>query len=203
MKLAYSPASPYARKAVVVLHETGQIDDVEVYLGSGTPFEPNLASVQKNPLGKIPALERPDGVALYDSRVICAFLDDRAGGKLLPSGARRWETLTLEATGDGIMDAALLITYEARFRPIELQMEQWTDAQWAKVTRACSALNTRWMSHLAGPLDMGQISVACALGYLDLRHDARGWRQGHDALAAWFETFSERASMQASKPPAA
>lgn len=203
MKLAYSPASPYARKVVVVLHETGQVDDVELYEGAGTPFAPNLETVQKNPLGKIPALERPDGVTLYDNRVICAFLDDRSGGALMPDGARRWETLTLEATGDGIMDAALLITYEGRLRPADMQMEQWTDAQWDKVVQACSALNTRWMSHLAGPLDMGQIAVGCALAYLDFRHDARGWRKGHDALAAWYETFSERASMQASQPPAA
>lgn len=203
MKLAFNPASPYARKVAVVLHETGQLDDVEFSEVVLSPLAPDAETAQKNPLGKIPALERPDGVTLYDSRVICAFLDERAGSGLIPSGARRWETLTLEATGDGIMDAALLVTYEARLRPAELQMEPWTDAQWDKIMQACTALNTRWMSHLAGPLDMGQISVGCALAYLDFRHDARGWRKGHDALAAWYETFSARASMQASRPPEA
>lgn len=203
MKLAFSPASPYARKVKVLLLETNQIDDVEMVEGSGTPIAPNAQTVQKNPLGKLPALERDEGPSLYDSRVICAFLDDRAGGKLYPSGNRRWETLTLEATGDGIMDAALLITYEGRLRPEDKQMSEWTDAQWAKIAKTCSVLNARWMSHLAGPLDMGQIAVACALGYLDFRHGARNWRKGNDALAAWFEEFSQRPSMQASMPPAA
>jgi glutathione S-transferase len=201
MKLAYSPASPYVRKVMVLLQETGQLDAVELVEGSGTPLAPNLETVQKNPIGKIPALERPDGATLYDSRVICAFLDDRAGGKLYPSGARRWETLTLEATGDGIMDAALLMTYEGRLRPEELRMDAFVDAQFAKVTQACSALNTRWMSHLAGPLDMGQVAVACALGYVDFRHGHRDWRTGHDGLAKWYETFSERASMKDTRPP--
>lgn len=203
MKLAYSPASPYVRKVMVLLHETGQLDDVALDDGSGTPLAPNAQTVQKNPIGKIPALQRPDGATLYDSRVICAFLDVRAGDKLYPSGTRRWETLTLEATGDGIMDAALLMTYEGRMRPAELQMSEWVDAQYGKVEQACAALNTRWMSHLAGPLDMGQVAVACALGYVDFRHAHRDWRKGNDALAKWFETFSQRSSMQATMPPSA
>lgn len=202
MKLAYSPASPYVRKVMILLHETGQLDDVELIDGSGTPLAPNAETVQKNPLGKIPALERPDGATLYDSRVICAFLDARAGDKLYPGGTRRRETLTLEATGDGIMDAALLMTYEGRLRPENLRMEAFVDAQFDKIAAACAALNTRWMSHLAGPLDMGQIAVACGLAYVDFRHGHRDWRKGNDALAAWFETFSQRASMQASLPPA-
>jgi len=202
MKLSYSPASPYVRKVIVLLHETGQLDDVELLEGSGTPLAPHAETVQKNPIGKIPALERPDGATLYDSRVICAFLDARAGDQLYPSGARRWETLTLEATGDGIMDAALLMTYEGRLRPENLRMEAFVEAQYGKVEQACAALNTRWMSHLAGPLDMGQVAVACALAYVDFRHGHRDWRKGNDGLATWFETFSGRASMQATLPPA-
>ena len=202
MKLSYSPASPYVRKVMVLLHETAQLDDVELVDGSGTPLAPHAETVSKNPLGKIPALERPDGATLYDSRVICAFLDARAGDQLYPSSARRWETLTLEATGDGIMDAALLMTYEGRLRPENLQMGSFVEAQYGKVEQACAALNTRWMSHLAGPLDMGQISVACALAYVDFRHGQRQWRKGNDTLAAWFDDFSERPSMQATVPPA-
>lgn len=201
MKLRYSPASPYVRKVMVLLHETDQLDDVELVEGSGTPLAPHVETVQKNPIGKIPALERPGGATLYDSRVICGFLDARAGGKLYPEGARRWETLTLEATGDGIMDAALLMTYEGRLRPEEKRMEAFVDAQYCKVEQACAALNTRWMSHLAGPLDMGQVAVACGLAYVDFRHGHRDWRTGNDGLAAWFETFCARASMQATKPP--
>lgn len=203
MKLYSSPTSPYVRKVLVLLDETGQLDDVEQVEGSGTPLSPHDEVPGKNPLGKIPALERTDGPTLYDSRVICQFLDARAGGKLYPQGNGLWDTLTLEATADGILDAALLMTYEVRLRPEELRMQDWVDGQWSKIQRACNALNTRWMSHLNGPLDMGQISVACALGYVDFRHGDRGWRKGNDALSTWFESFSKRSSMQSTVPPKA
>jgi len=201
MILYSSPTSPYVRKVLILLMETGQLEDITQIDGSGTPLAPHSDVPGKNPLGKIPALERPDGPTLYDSRVICQFLDARAGDKLYPAGGRKWDTLTLEATADGILDAALLMTYEARLRDPDMRMETWVDGQWDKIARACAALNTRWMSHLNGPLDMGQIAVACALGYVDFRHGARGWRAGNDALAAWYETFSQRPSMQATVPP--
>lgn len=201
MKLYYFPTSPYVRKVMVLLHETGQLDDVEIARTVVTPVAPNEALKSKNPLSKIPALERPDGPTLYDSRVICAFLDDRAGAGLYPTGARRWDTLTLEATADGIMDAAILMTYEARMRPETLRWNDWSEAQWAKVARACAALNARWMGHLSGPMDIGHIAVACALAYVDFRHGARNWRRDNDALAAWFETFESRPSMAATRPP--
>ncbi len=201
MKLYYSPTSPYVRKVLILLSETGQEGDVEQVNAVTKPNAPMPGLVAKNPLMKIPALERPDGATLYDSRVICAFLDDRAGGKLYPAGARRWETMTLEATGDGILDAAILLTYEGKLRPEDKQWDEWSDIQWGKIAAACAALNTRWMSHLNGPLDMGQIAVACALGYVDFRHDARGWRNGCDALAAWYEGFAQRPSMLATVPP--
>lgn len=203
MKLAYSPTSPYVRKIMVLLHETGQLDDVALENRVTTPLAADEALLPSNPLGKVPALERSEGPALYDSRVICAYLNDRAKAQLYGSGARHWDILTLEATADGILDAALLMTYETRMRPEDKRMPDWVDGQWAKVARACAALNTRWMSHLSGPLDMGQIAVACALAYVDFRHDARGWRKGNDALAAWFERFDSRDAMMATRPPAA
>ena len=202
MKLAYSPTSPYVRKVMVLLHETGQLDDVTLMPVATTPLAVDETLLPSNPLGKVPALERPEGPALYDSRVICAYLNDRAKGTLYGKDARHWEILTLEATADGILDAALAMTYEARMRPADKQMPEWVDGQWNKIARACSALNTRWMSHLSGPLDMGQVSVACALAYVDFRHDARGWRKGNDALAAWYEAFDSRPSMHATRPPA-
>ncbi|QBF34027.1 glutathione S-transferase [Thalassococcus sp. S3] len=201
MKLYYSPTSPYVRKVMVLLHETGQIGDVELVQSSTAPTAPTDILLPKNPLAKIPALERPEGPTLFDSRVICAYLDDRGKGGLYPEGPRRWETLTLEALADGILDAALLMTYERRLRPDGMQWEDWSAAQWSKIERACTALNTRWMSHLAGKLDMGQIAVACALGYVDFRHDSYGWRNGNDALAAWFETMSARPSLAETVPP--
>ena len=101
---------------------------------------------------------------------------------------------------DAIMDAAVSMTYEKRLRPEEEQSPGWIEAQWGKVERAVKTINDRWMSHLAGPLNMGQISTACALSYLDLRHDARGWRNGNKALADWHQGFEQRDSMQDTKP---
>ena len=166
-----------------------------------TPTTPGEAVPAKNPLGKIPALERDSGPTLYDSPVICQYLNDLASGSLYPMAPRLWETLTLEATADGIMDAAVLMVYEGRVRPEEFQYEPWVEAQWSKVVRALDALEARWLSHLAGPLDIAHISMGCALGYLDFRHGARDWRSTRPGLAAWYETFSARPSMEASKPP--
>lgn len=199
MQLISAGASPFARLARVLLHETGQTDDVEILDVKTTPVATDPAVAAANPVGKIPALIRPDRPAIYDSRVICRFLDERIGADLYPE-TRLWDTLTIEATAHGILDAAILIVYEGRVRPPEKVYEVWMDAQWDKVMRSVGALNTRWMSHLNGPLDMGQISVACALGYLDFRHSARGWRQGNDALATWFEAFAERPSMVETRP---
>lgn len=202
MKLFFSPLSPYVRKVNVVLHELGKVDQVDYAEIATTAFDTDKGLMASNPLGKIPALERPEGTTLYDSRVICRYLNDTFKGSLYPTGARQWETLTLEATGDGIMDCAVSMAYEVRLRPEDQQSPQWVEAQWAKIDRGLSALNARWMSHLQGPLDIGQISVGCALGYIDLRHGARGWRTGNEALATWFESFDSRPAMQASAPPA-
>ncbi|MGB7242754.1 MAG: glutathione S-transferase family protein [Sulfitobacter sp.] len=201
MKLFHSPSSPFVRKVCVVLHELDKCDAVEQIPVATTPFTSAEPLVASAPLGKIPSLERPEGATLYDSRVICAYLNDRFDGTLYPQGDRRWEALTLEATGDGIMDAAVSMTYEVRLRPEDQQSPDWIEAQWAKASRTIAAINTRWMSHLHGPLDIGQISVACALSYVDFRHDARNWRVGNDALAKWHAEFDSRASMQATLPP--
>lgn len=199
MELYHARPSPFVRKVMVTLHETGQLDAVTLVPAQVTPTAPDAAAASHNPLGKIPALTRPDGPALYDSRVICRYLDDRAGGTLYPP-ARLWETLTLEATADGIMEAAVLMVYESRVRPEDKRFDGWVEAQWAKVARALDALEGRWLSHLSSKLDMGQIAVGCALGYLDFRHGARDWRRGHDALARWEAGFATRPSMQATAP---
>lgn len=200
MRLYHSETSPYVRKVMVLLHEADRAEDLELVPGSGTPFAQNQSTMSHNPLGKVPALVRDDGPALYDSRVITQYLDDWAGAGLYPEGSRRWETLTLEATGDGITDAALLMTYEARLRSEEARSEEWVEAQWDKIVRACAALESRWMSHLHGRLDMGQVAVACALAYVDFRHGPRDWRSANPSLAAWYARFSERPSMVTSAP---
>jgi glutathione S-transferase len=202
MRLFYSPTSPYVRKVMVQLHETGMLDQVELITGSGSPVDPGNAPLDANPLGKIPALERDEGPALYDSRVICRYLDDLSGAGLYPQGERLWDTLVLESTADGMLDAALLMVYETRIRPEDIRYTPWVEGQWSKVDRALDALETRWLPHLQGPPDMGQIALACALGYLDFRHAARGWRTGRPHLAAWEAQFAERPSMQATRPVA-
>ncbi|MEQ8367006.1 MAG: glutathione S-transferase N-terminal domain-containing protein [Roseicyclus sp.] len=198
MELLGSPASPFVRKTLVLIAEAG-ITDVPFVDIKASPLGGDPALHAANPLGKIPALTREGGPTLYDSRVITRFLDQHAGGGFYPE-TRLWETLTLEATADGIMDCAVNMTYEKRHRPEEIWFHPWLDGQWAKIARALDALERQWMSHLNGPLDMGQIAVGCALGYLDLRHDERGWRDGHEALAAWYAAFAERPSMVTTAP---
>ncbi|MDR0809912.1 MAG: glutathione S-transferase [Gemmobacter sp.] len=203
MRLYHSPASPYVRKVMVVLHETGLLPQVALVPVAGTPVAPDAAIVSSNPLGKIPALETGTGEVLYDSRVICRWLDERAGAGLYPPGDRLWQVLTLEATADGILDAALLMVYEWRIRPEQNRHTPWVEGQWSKIARALDALESRWMNHLNGPLDAGQIGIGAALGYLDFRLSDRQWRAAHPHLAAWEAEFSARPSMQATRPPSA
>jgi len=196
MRLLISPASPFVRKVRALLRETGLLDQVEEVNVTTTPLASDPTVLAVNPIGKIPALMRDDGPALYDSRVITRFLNEVAGAALYPEG-QIWDVLTLEATADGIMEAAVLMTYELRFRPEAQQSAAWTEAQWAKASRAVAAINDRWMGHLAGPVNIGQISVGCALSYLDLRHDLRNWRAGNADLAAWHAAWVLRDSMVA------
>jgi glutathione S-transferase len=200
MRLYHSPTSPFVRKVMVALHETDLLPQVTLESVAGTPVAPGTMPVTRNPLGKIPVLERDDGPALYDSRVICRYIDDLAGGVLYPQKPRLWETLTLEATADGVLEAAVLMVYEERTRPEERRHPDWVEGQWAKIVRALDAIEGRWMSHLAGPLDAAQIGVGCALGYLDFRHGPRDWRAGRPSLAAWDARFAARPSMVATKP---
>lgn len=201
MKLYSAPASPFVRKVNVVIAEAG-ITGVELLRASGTAVEPGSMPLADNPLGKIPTLVTATGEALYDSRVICRYLDDLAGAGLYPQDDRRWQTLVLEATADGILDAALLMVYEGRIRPETLHFAPWIEAQWAKVERALDMIEARWIDHLAGPLDIGQIAVGCALGYLDFRLSARPWRAARPDLAAWEAEFSARPSMLLTQPTA-
>lgn len=200
MQLFHSPTTPFGRKVMVALLETGLEGRVTVVPATGTPVDPGTLPLDRNPLGKIPALITDAGEAIYDSRVICRYVDHLSGGRLYPPPPLLWRTLTLEATADGILDAAILVVYESRIRPEEKRFADWTEAQWAKVTRALDSIEGEWMKHLAGPLDMGQIALASALGYLDFRHAARNWRAGRPELAAWERDFARRESMIATLP---
>jgi len=200
LRLRHNTASPFVRMVMVLLHEAGLVDQVELVEAIGTPIEPGTLAASQNPLAKVPVLERADGPALYDSRVICRYLDDLAGGRFYPGKPRLWETLTLEATAHGITEAAVLIVYEGRIRAEAMRSGPWVEAQWGKIARGLDAVEARWMSHLAGPLDCAQIAMGSALGYLDFRLGDRDWRAGRPALALWEGRFVERASMQATLP---
>ncbi len=200
LQLNGAGASPFVRKARVLMAEA-EIEDVEYVEVSASPMGGEDRVNAANPLGKIPSLVRDNGPTIYDSNVICRFLDQHAGGNFYPE-ARLWEVLTLEATADGIMEAAVGVIYEKRFRPEELWWPDWHEAQWAKIDRALDAIERNWLSHLEGPIHMGQIAVACALGYLDLRYGDRDWRKGRPGLTAWEATFAARPSMTSTAPPA-
>ena len=179
MQLIYAAASPFARKVRVLAAETGLLDRIELLDTAVLPTTLNERVNSLNPLGKIPVLLSDDGEALYDSRVICEYLDTlHQGTKLLPDGAARWQVLRLAALADGLMDAALLARYERAARPAELQWPAWLEGQLGKIQRALAELE-RQVERLQGPLDLGQIGVACALGYLDFRFSDLDWRAAH------------------------
>ncbi len=200
MQLIYAAASPFARKVRVLAAETGLLERIELFDTAVLPTTLNERVNALNPLGKIPVLLSDDGQALYDSRVICEYLDTlHQGTKLLPDGATRWQVLRLAALADGLMDAALLARYERAARPAELQWSAWLEGQLGKIQRALAELE-RQVGQLQGPLDLAQIGVACALGYLDFRFADLDWRAAHPGLAAFQQAFAQRASMQASAP---
>jgi glutathione S-transferase len=154
----------------------------------------------KNPSGKIPALIDDDGNAIYDSAVICAFVDAKAANKHHPEAPLLWRALTLQATVSGILDAAILIVYEHRVRPEELQFPAWIDGQRSKIDRGLDAIETNWIDHLNGPVNVGSIAVGCMCGYFDFRPLFDGWRGNRPKLAAWYDDFSKRPSMMATQP---
>lgn len=199
MKLLYSPASPYARKVLVLAHETGLIDRIAVTVAGASPTGPAPEVAAHNPLGKIPALVLEDGTALYDSRVICEYLDGlSAGPRLFPEGPARWDALTRQALADGLLDAALLTRYERVLRPEAQRWAAWEAGQVAKITAALD----RFEALVADMpvLDIGTVAMACALGYLDLRFPDPAWRAGRPATAAWSAVFEGRPSMVATIP---
>jgi glutathione S-transferase len=202
MKLRYSPTSPYVRKVMVVALETGLAEHIERIPTTVVPTKRNDEVARVNPLVKVPALTTDDGLVLYDSPVICEYLDTlHTGQKLFPaSGKARWLALRQQALGDGILDAAILGRYEV-LRPKELQWPDWIDAQLRKVRGALGALEIEAEAgELGGPLSIGQITIACALGYLDFRYASEEWRSKHRRLAAWFDEFAKRKSIELTTP---
>ena len=186
MILRSSPASPFGRKIKITAALLG-LDKAMRSVDADT-MSADDSLRRENPLGKIPTLILDDGTTLYDSRVIVEYLDHLAGGgRVIPTDAGlRFRALTLQALADGLAEAALLQVYEGRWRAAEHQDERWVSHQAGKVSRALVALEAAPPS---GPIDVGQIALACALGYLDLRF-AGTWRAENPNLVAWLDGFA-------------
>ena len=197
MTILFSPFSPYVRKCLVAAMELGLSERMTLLASNAHPVNRDHAIIAINPLGKVPTLFTDDGQVLYDSRVICEYLNDLAHGKLFPDGGHaRWETLTLQSLGDGMLDAALLARYEDFARPQALQWPEWRAAQLDKVETSLAAL-TATPALLADRVDIGSIAVGCALWYLDLRFATLGWRDRYPLVAQWYAAYSQRPAMQA------
>ena len=199
MKLYFSPASPYARKVRISALELGLSERIELLPVTLSPVSPHAQLREHNPLGKIPVLLTDSGEALYDSPVICEYLDALAGGgRLWPAaGPGRWQALRRQALADGITDAAVLVRYEQTVRPEALRWNEWIEGQRLKIRTALAVLETE---SLEGPFDIGAISIACALGYLDLRFPQERWRDQRPHLANWFAALAQRPSLVATAP---
>lgn len=202
MTLFSHVASPFGRKVLVLLHETGQQQRVTLHPVTLAPTAPDDTFNQANPLGKVPALQLADGSVIHDSRVILDYLDQQHVGNPLipPGGSARWRRLTLASTADGIMDAAVLIRYERGLRPAQKQWQAWMTAQSDKVLRALASLEQNAMAELASHFDIAAISLACALAYLDLRLPDLDWRTPNPQLTAWYAEVGQRPSMLATRP---
>ena len=201
MKLFYSATSPFVRKCLVSAHELGLADRIELEPASPHPVNRDVTLVARNLLGKAPTLVADDGTVLYDSRVICEYLDALGGRRLTTAqGPARWVALTEQALGDGIMDAAVLIRYEDTARPAALRWPGWVDGQLAKVRDGLDEIDRR-AAGFGGRVDAGTIALGCALGYLDFRYASLSWRAARPVAAAWFGRFAERESMVATRPP--
>ncbi|WP_210556493.1 MULTISPECIES: glutathione S-transferase [unclassified Pseudomonas] len=202
MTLFHNTLSPFVRKVMVLLLETGQQDRVALQDCVLTPVSPDAALNADNPLGKIPALRLADGSVIHDSRVILEYLDQQhVGNPLIPrEGSARWRRLTLASLADGIMDASVMVRYELVLRAPEKHWDEWLDAQRDKIRRALAYLESDAIAELTSHFDVAAISVACALGYIDLRHPDLDWRSANPQLANWYFDVSQRPSMVATMP---
>ena len=197
MKLFFSPTSPYVRKCLASAHELGLTDRIEFLDCKAHPIDRDARIVAANPLGKVPTLVTDDGQALYDSRVICEYLDSVGGGSLFPKDATRWNALVLQSLGDGVLDAALLVRYEDVARPEALRSADWKRGQLDKIATSLQALEEGTPA-LDDTVHIGHLTMGCALWYLDLRFADLGWRDRCPKVAQWWARFGQRPSMSAS-----
>jgi glutathione S-transferase len=201
MQLITASASPFARKVRVLIQELGIQDKVTFQdPGAVTPVSNNAELNAINPLGMLPALELDNGDCLYDSPVICEYLNHIADGPFFPSEPdRRFQTLGLQALGDGILDLSVALRYETAIRPQALHWQLWIDHQNEKIERGLDALESRCGQFESSPL-IGEITIACALGYRDFRFADSDWRSARPALTQWFEQIMRRDSLASTIP---
>jgi len=202
MKIFYSATSPFVRKCLICAHELGLFDLLELVPAAAHPVNRDRSLVAVNPLGKVPTLVTDEGAVLYDSPVICEYLNSLGDGRLLPEqGAARWNALVDQSLADGIMDAAILTRYETAVRPESLRWNDWVSGQLDKVSCGLAAIEPRARA-LGERVDLGTVALGCALGYLDFRYASLGWREKHPDTAHWFDRFGKRDSMTSTRPPA-
>ncbi|MEN3260539.1 glutathione S-transferase family protein [Sodalis endosymbiont of Spalangia cameroni] len=189
-RLRTSPASPFGRKVALAAAATGLAD--RLVIEPADVNDPNDSLLEQNPLGKIPTLITPEGQTLFDSRVIIEFLDDKAGGGVvIPRDDSRWAVLRQQALADGLMDAALLVVYEDRYRPADERSPGWVARQRERMARALDYAELHYtLAPGAKTPHVGEIALAAALGYLDLRFDG-AWRQRYPKLLSWLNLFRQ------------
>jgi len=201
MKLISVSASPFVRKVRVLIYELELQDRIVVQdVGTVSPVSNNAELNAVNPLGLVPALQLDDGSSLYDSAVICEYLNHLADGPFFPADAeRRFRTLRLQALADGILELSVALRYERVMRPQVLHWQDWIDHQQEKIARGLDALEAQCAGFEATPL-IGEISIACALGYRDFRYPESAWRAGRPGLGDWYETVMQRTSLRRTLP---
>ncbi|MBV6631571.1 MAG: glutathione S-transferase N-terminal domain-containing protein [Alphaproteobacteria bacterium] len=200
LTLFYSPTSPYVRKVVMVAIEKGIDDRLDKV--PTNPWESGDKLLKNNPLSKVPCLVLDDGLTLFDSPVICEYLETLSNSPVLfpPIGRDRWRSLRLQAQADGIMDSAVLRVLEGK-REESLRSADWVTRQKDAIDRTLDDIES-YAGDLSPTPTIGTISLACALGYLDLRHPGDEWRARAPKTAAWHEKFAKRDSYLQTEPPA-
>ena len=201
MKLHWSPRSPFVRKVAILLHETGLDARVERVRSVAAIAVPNPAIMLDNPLSQIPTLVLDDGQALYDSPVICEYLDSLHDGARFfpPAGAARWTALRRQALADGML-AILLIWRQERMKTVQQQLPEWLAAFAVKIGASLAQLEQEAPALAQDGFDIGHVTVGCMLSYLDYRFPDLDWRAAHPALAGWHAGFARRPSVLATVP---
>ena len=198
LRLHWSPKSPYVRKVMICAHELGLADRLELVRSVAAMLKPNARLMQDNPLSKIPTLVLDDGFALFDSAVICEYLNDLVDGPLFPRQASdKWQALRWHAFGDGLLDALILWRNE---RERDVPLQPLVEAFELKTQACLKQLDDEAQALAEMPLSIGHVAVACALGYLDYRFGALGWRGHAPRLAEWFADVGTRPSFHNTEP---